>query len=117
METGPTSENSCHALVDFLCTHLGCNSVELKLTCRTGLGLREARSRACTKSPFRRLVRLVRRVRDIIVQAKLAGFRRLKYLVRYYESISAILAMILVADSAHSADADRKPLDEQFLGI
>ncbi len=27
----------------------------------------------------------------------------------------AILAMILVADSAHSADADRKPLDEQFL--
>jgi len=27
----------------------------------------------------------------------------------------AILAMILFADSARSADADRKPLDEQFL--
>jgi hypothetical protein len=27
----------------------------------------------------------------------------------------AILAMILVVDSARSADADRKPLDEQFL--
>ena len=45
----------------------GGNRVEFKRICRTGLGLREARSRACTKSPFRCLVRLVRRVRDIIV--------------------------------------------------
>jgi hypothetical protein len=68
METGPTSENSCHPLVDFLCTHLGCNRVKLKRICRTGLGLREARSRVCTKGPFRCLVRLVLRVRDIVVR-------------------------------------------------
>ena len=67
LETRSTSENSCDYLVDFLCAHLGCNRIELNRICRTDLGLREARSRACTKSPFRCLVRLVCRVRDIIV--------------------------------------------------
>jgi hypothetical protein len=74
--------------VDFLCTHLGCNRVELKRTCRTGLGLREARSRACTKSPFRCLVRMVCRVRDIIVWAKLADSAGLKCFVTDYASVS-----------------------------
>ena len=67
METRPRRENSCRALVDLLFTDMGRNRFELEPICRTGLGLREAGSRHCTKSPFRCLVRLVRDSRNIAV--------------------------------------------------
>ena len=60
METGPTRENSRFTLMGLLCTDMGRDRFKLEPICRPGLGLREAGSRAGTKSPFRCLVRLVR---------------------------------------------------------
>ena len=65
MEKAPTPENSRFTLVDLLCTDMVRDRFELKPICRTALGLREAGPRACTKSPVRCLVRMVRRSGDI----------------------------------------------------
>lgn len=88
MEARPERETSCGALVDLLSTDLGRDRVELKPICRTGLGVREAGSRACTKSSFRCVVRLVRHSWNITFYAKRTEFRSLKRAVTCYENVS-----------------------------
>jgi hypothetical protein len=67
METGPTSEICYRALLGLLRTDMSRDRFKLERICRSGLGLREAGSRACTKSSLRCVVRLVRGVRHTIV--------------------------------------------------
>jgi hypothetical protein len=78
METRPTSENSCRAFVDFLCTGLGRNRFEPNFVCPASLGLREASSWPCPTSAFRCLVRLVCRSRYTIVSAREEHWARSK---------------------------------------
>src|ERR1044071_6651654 len=88
MEARPKRENSCGALMDFLFADMGCNRVELKSVCSSDLGSHKAGSRACTKIPFRCVVRLVRSNWNTTFQAKGAQRRSLIWLVTCYESIS-----------------------------
>jgi hypothetical protein len=62
METRPTGRASCFPFVDSVCDHMRRNRPELEFAgqTRTGLGIRETRLWPGTKSPLRRLVRLVR---------------------------------------------------------
>src|ERR1043166_9334064 len=115
METGPTRENSRFTLMGLLCTDMERDRFKLEPICRPGLGLREAGSRASTKSPFRCLVRLVRCTRHITVQTKLAEYRPLNASLPIMRACSATSAMLLFANSVHCADADHKPLDEESL--
>jgi hypothetical membrane protein len=84
METRSASKNSRRTVVDLVCADMGRDRSELKFLCSTSLGLRETSPRRCSKSSFRRLVRLVRHSGHITVPAKVAEFRPLKLIANRF---------------------------------